>query len=108
MSLRDRLRSSTSSGDEDDLRFMEWLMREISTDTARGPNGEARALFNTIQLAYTDNPPEVEDYTPIPVAPFLVANLAACAWVALDYDRGENIHGMRATTIHPGETPQGS
>jgi hypothetical protein len=68
--------------DSVEARFLEEVCANYP---GRGQNTEARALFICIQTAFTKNGVEKWDES-IMVHPEMIAHLAACTWVALDYD----------------------
>lgn len=72
-------------------RFMEYVIsrhRETDYFLSFGPNCEAKALFSAIQEAFVD----ISKGMGLVVAHNdLVSNIAACAMVALDYDKNQNI-----------------
>jgi hypothetical protein len=69
--------------DPRERRFLDDLVAWYGNPTVR-QNHEAYALFEAMQRAFC-----AANHTEGPVGdPYLVAHLAACAWVALEYDRG--------------------
>ena len=69
--------------DETERRFL----AEISKNFQRGNNNhEAAALFDAIQQAFT-----MDSHDSVVIHPEMVSHLAACSWVALDYDAHDRI-----------------
>lgn len=64
-------------------QFREYLVVEASTASPNVPNWEERALFRMIQHAFDGS----GGGKSICVSPYLLHNLAVCAWVALEYDK---------------------
>jgi len=72
--------------EEADRKLLDYIVKKYKRRS--GGNEEAHALFDAIQAAFTG--------TSIPwsstvVDVDLVSHLAACTWVALGYNKGENI-----------------
>lgn len=77
--------------DESEARFLEHILDKYRSRRGDQPNYDVHAILNAIQCAFTKNWKERWGST-IPVSPDLLMNLAACAWVALDYNKDERIN----------------
>ena len=64
--------------------FLEYLLQNRPFDS------EPATLFHAIQEAFM-NCGKIRDFSAFPVAPILISSLAACTWIALCYDKGEEI-----------------
>lgn len=75
-----------------EARFLKHVVeREAGLKPLPRPNLEVRALFDAIQAAFTSTTNKrFTDYRWV-TDPEMVAMLAACAWVALEYNREQEI-----------------